>query len=383
MATVIRRGDSRYWVACFTDRDGRQLKRSTKSIDRNHAMRVAVDLERVEQQAKAGALTTAQLRKVLNDVAEKVNGDDLNVPSLADYLAGWLEGVKAKRAPGTLERYSHTVRQFQAFLGPRQNKPVTSVTPMDVEGFLNWRLNGGAAPKTAILDVKILKCAFRRAELYGIVLKSPVAAVQLPKGESSERKIFTQAEVQMLIGAAPTLEWQTLILIGYFLGARLSDCVQMKWENVHPADGVIVYQQRKTGKKVIVPMHFHIIEHLDYLKTFGTSGFLCPTLAAKGPGGKHGLSESFKRIVTKAGIDLGVIQGKGTHMFCQRTFHSLRHSFNSILANAGVSDELRMKLTGHSSKAMNARYTNLEVATLRNAVTTMPLFGANAVTGQR
>jgi hypothetical protein len=49
---------------------------------------------------------------------------------------------------------------------------------------------------------------------------------------------------------------------------------------------------------------------------------------------------------------------------------------NSILANAGVSEELRMKLAGHSSKAMNTRYTHLDVATLKNAVTTMPLFGA-------
>lgn len=339
-------------------------------------MRVAVDLERVEQQARAGSITTDQLRKVLNDVAEKVNGESLTVPSVADYLKGWLEGVKAKRSAGTLERYSNTVRLFLAHLGPRGNKPVTSVTPAEVEGFLNWRLNSGSAPKTAIVDVKTLKGAFRRAELYGIILKNPVAAVQLPKEEGSERGVFTQEEVQKLVGAAPTLEWQTLILLGYFLGARLSDCVHMKWENVHPADGVIVYQQKKTGKKVIIPMHFHVIEHLDYLRTFGTTGFLCPTLATKGPGGKHGLSESFKRIGRKAGIDLGVVEGMGTRKFTQRTFHSLRHSFNSILANAGVSEELRMKLTGHSSKAMNTRYTHLEVATLRNAVTTMPLFGA-------
>jgi len=375
MATVVRRADSRFWIACFTDRNGRQLKRSAKTADRNQAMRVAVDLERVEEQARAGSLTTDQLRKVLNDVAEKVNGESLAVPTVADYLAGWLDGVKAKRRPGTHERYANTVRLFLSHLGPRAGKAITSVTPAEVESFLNWRLNSGAAPKTAIVDLKSLKGAFRRAELYGIILRNPVAAVQLPKDQSSERELFTQEQVQKLVGAAPSLEWQTLILLGYFLGARLSDCVRMKWENIHPADGVIVYQQQKTGKKVIIPMHFHIIEHLDYLKTFGTTGFLCPKLATKGPGGKHGLSEGFKRIVTKAGIDLGIIEGKGSRKFTQRTFHSLRHSFNSLLANKGVSDELRMKLTGHSSKAMNARYTKLEVDTLRRAVTTMPLFG--------
>jgi integrase len=125
-------------------------------------------------------------------------------------------------------------------------------------------------------------------------------------------------------------------------------------------------------------MHFHVSEHLKYLSTFGTSGFLCPRLANKGSGGKHGLSEGFKRIVKKAGIDPMTSQGKGTRNFTKRTFHSLRHSFNSALANAGVAEEIRMKLTGHSSKAMNDRYTHLQVAALKNAVTSLPLFGASA-----
>jgi integrase len=150
----------------------------------------------------------------------------------------------------------------------------------------------------------------------------------------------------------------------------------MKWDNVNPEHGAIIYVQQKTGKKVIVPMHFHVIEHLKYLSTFATTGFLCPNLAGKGSGGKHGLSEGFKRIVEKAGIDPMIVQGKGTRKFTKRTFHSLRHSFNSALANAGVAEEIRMKLTGHSSKAMNDRYTHLQVAALKTAVTSLPLFGA-------
>jgi integrase len=50
----------------------------------------------------------------------------------------------------------------------------------------------------------------------------------------------------------------------------------------------------------------------------------------------------------------------------------LRHSFNSALANAGVSQELRMKLTGHSTAAVNTRYTHHELAPLREAVGRVP-----------
>ena len=378
MASIVKREKSQYYTACFTSADGRQLKRSTKTTDRSQALQIALELEGVEKRAQAGVLMTTQLRKVLNDVSEKVNGDSLVTPSVEDYFNNWLAGVGARNSPATLERYGHSVRVFLASLGGKAQKPVSSVTPSDIETFLNSRLNGGAAPKTAIVDVKTLKIAFKRAEDYGVILKNPVAAVRLPKNESSERDVFTQEEVQRLLNVAPEVDWQTLILLGYFVGARLSDCVHMQWENVRPADGVIVYTQKKTGgKKVIVPMHYHIIEHLNYLSTFGTEGFLCPKLAAKGPGGKHGLSESFKRIVTKAGIDPMVVRGKGARNFTKRTFHSLRHSFNSALANAGVSEEIRMKLTGHSSKAMNVGYTHLEVGTLKSAMTSLPLFGAS------
>ena len=378
MASIVRRKKSRFWTACYTNREGRQLKRSTKTTDKRQALQIAMELERVERQANAGAITTIQLRKVLSDVSERINGDSLIAPSVEDYLNDWLKGIGARNRVATIERYGKTKRLFLESLGDKAQKPVTSLTPKDIETFLNERLKTGVAPQTAIIDLKTINTAFRRAEAYGIILKNPVAAVQMPKNNASEREVFTHEEVQKMLNAVPFLEWQTLILFGYFIGARLSDCVHMKWENIHPEQGVIIYHQQKTGKKVTVPMHFHVIEHLKYISAFGTTGLLCPKLSTKGSGGKHGLSEGFKRIVIKAGLDPMEVKGKGIRNFTKRTFHSLRHSFNSALANAGISEEVRMKLTGHSSKAMNTRYTHLQVATLKNAVTTMPLFGTKA-----
>ncbi len=375
MASVVKREKSKYWTACFTDRDGRQLKRSTKTTDRNMAMRMAVDLEGIESQAKRGVITTTQLRKVVNDFSEKVTGDSMNVPSVEDYFRDWLNNVEARNAPSTLERYKNAVKWFLEHLQGKAKKTISSVTPQDVENYLTWRLKSGVANKTAIVDIKIIKIAFRRAENYGTILKNPVAAVRLPKEDSSEREVFSNDEIQNLLNATPTLEWQTLILLGYYTGARLSDCVRMKWDNVFPEDGFIRYQQQKTGKTVVVPMHFYVIEHLKHIGASEATGFLCPKLAAKGSGGKHGLSEGFNRIVLKAGLDPMTVQGKGVRKFSARTFHSLRHSFNSVMANAGVSDEVRMKLTGHKSPKMNERYTHLQLGILKDAVKTMPMFG--------
>ncbi|MEO7298002.1 MAG: tyrosine-type recombinase/integrase [Verrucomicrobiota bacterium] len=63
----------------------------------------------------------------------------------------------------------------------------------------------------------------------------------------------------------------------------------------------------------------------------------------------------------------------------QGTFHSLRHSLNTHFVNAGVPVEVRVRLTGHSSKVMNARYTHLAVKTLKTAMANIPLFGLKKI----
>ncbi len=176
MASVTKHPKSRFWTAYFSGRDGRQMKRSAKTTDRNAALEIALELERVERQAKAGALTTNQLRKVLNDVSEKVNGDTLATPPVEEYLSNWLKIIAARNSSATHERYRHAVELFVARLNGRAKKPMTSVTPQDIEDFLTWRLNTGVAPKTAAVDLKTLNTAFRRAEAFGTILKNPVAA---------------------------------------------------------------------------------------------------------------------------------------------------------------------------------------------------------------
>jgi integrase len=55
-----------------------------------------------------------------------------------------------------------------------------------------------------------------------------------------------------------------------------------------------------------------------------------------------------------------------------RSFHSLRHSLTSTLANADVSEEIRRRITGHESAAVHSGYTHHERETLARAVEKMP-----------
>src|SRR5205814_8596179 len=97
-----------------------------------------------------------------------------------------------------------------------------------------------------------------------------------------------------------------------------------------------------------------------------------PALAGRGTGGKHGLSGRFNSIMEKAGVEGKRTQASGGRKLSSLSFHSLRHSFNSALANAGVSQEIRQKLTGHASAEMNAIYTHHELEPLRAAIHVIP-----------
>lgn len=238
--------------------------------------------------------------------------------------------------------------------------------------YVNARRKLGVAPGTVQVDGKILRTAFNRARRMGLIASNPVEAVELPARKSVERGTFTGPQVRMLVDAAQG-EWKTLNLLGYYTGQRLMDCARLEWAAVDFTAGKLAFTQEKTTTALVVPMHDELREHLEALaSTDKPEQFVMPGMAQQPGSGRNGLSSAFKRIAGKAGVDIQSVQGGGTRMISKRTFHALRHSFTSALANAGVASELRMKLTGHKSEAIHAGYTHHELETLRATVAKLP-----------
>jgi len=99
--------------------------------------------------------------------------------------------------------------------------------------------------------------------------------------------------------------------------------------------------------------------------------FVFPSLAARNI---SPLSKHFRKLMVRAGIKQRVIResdGQGRRVNAL-SFHSLRHTFNSVLANAGVPEETRMALTGHTTRQMNQTYTHRELSIYRDAVAVLP-----------
>lgn len=380
MASLWKRERSPYYYACYYSADGRRVKKCTKLTDKKKAMDVALTWERAEAEGRRGTLTENQARKVLSEILERTTGHGLVTYTADSWLRDWLKSKAAARSGSTHQKYGRTVESFLAHLGSRARLNVNQITPRDVLGYRDAEIAAGKHPNTCNFAVKHLRTAFNAARRQGLITHNPaeaVEAVALPDaGEHGEqgREGFTAEQIEALLSAASP-DWHTVILVAFYVGARLQDAANMQWKSVNLPEKTIRYRARKTGQILVVPLHPRLEAHLVSLPSSDqASGFLAPSLAGKSTAGKSGLSMAFRRIMDQAKV-AGTIRraakGKGRTVN-SLTFHSLRHSFNSAMANAGVAQEMRQKLTGHASPEMNKIYTHYDLDRLRLAVGVLP-----------
>jgi integrase len=263
------------------------------------------------------------------------------------------------------------VSDFIATLGKRAAQPLSALTPRDIEAFRAVRLKQGCSPVTVSQDLKIVRSILERARKQGTIISNPAASVESPRGEGLDRDVFTPEEVSALYDAADA-EWRTAILFGYFAGMRLSDAVSRSWREIDLAAEVIDYVQGKTGRRVVVPIHPNLVDHLMAKAGDDPTGMLTPRLGQFAGKSTGCVSKLFARVMGKAGIDCGECRRASGRIFSRKSFHSMRHSFVSVMANAGIPDEVREKLTGHASPAVHKRYTHLELQPLKTAIGALP-----------
>ncbi len=386
MGTLVKdaRGRSKFWYYCYRDASGRRLKKSTKETDRRKARIIGEGFEDAEDLAKRGNATEEQIRKVMNDTLARVTGKRVYDPTVREWLDKWLANEKGAVSDATLTRYRQVVTDFLDGLGPLANQRLEAVTSEHVLKHRQQLESEGRAPATVNFTVKrVLKRVFKVAMDDGVITRNPCATVRLIQDRDKAAKhVFLPQQVSKLVETAEG-DWKGLIITAYYTGGRLSDLARLTWSNVDLSQNnkVIRFMQKKTkGKtpksKVEIPIHAALEECLLSGTISDTPNApVFPQLYNKPGSGKSGLSMAFKRLMAKAGIDDGKIRernGAAGRSVSALSFHSLRHSFNSALANAGVSQELRQKLTGHASADMNTVYTHHDLETIRTAVQTLP-----------
>lgn len=141
-------------------------------------------------------------------------------------------------------------------------------------------------------------------------------------------------------------------------GLRRGEIVNLLWQDIDLQRETILVRssedyQTKSGKIRLIPMNSTVQQLLQRLPRI--SSFVFP---AKRGGMINGnfLRRKFKSAVRNCGLDPRL------------HFHSLRHTFASLLVQSGISLYHVQKLLGHSSPRVTEMYAHLGGAELRSSV---------------
>lgn len=372
MASIHKdpRGKSPFWYCAYRLPNGQRVFRSTKLTERKAALQFCRKLEQACAEAVTGRLTETRAHDLISEILEHATGEPLRGFKVRDWFEHWLDLKEKVRAGKTLDRYRQVVRDFLASLGGRDNLWLHQITSRDILAYRTSITAAGKTGRTANLSVTVISTAFNAALRQHITDKNPCTALENLGEKTEERDAFTPAQVSKLVSKAEG-DWKGAILLGYYTGARLSDVANMQWSAIDWQKKTLQFAPRKTKKPLTVPLHPQLERELRKNPGIGKAPMF-PTLAGKDTGGRFGLSGRFGAIMEQAGIEGKQTPASGGRTLSSLSFHSLRHSFTSAMANAGVAPEVRMKLTGHSSSDVHAAYTHHELETLRAAVAHIP-----------
>ena len=196
----------------------------------------------------------------------------------------------------------------------------------------------------------------------------PLTRVQRNRDEETTGRAFTTDEVKRLLAAGRSVgrDWETVMLIGLYTGLRHGDASSLRWSEVDFTTGVIRHQPSKTRKHgivVTIPLHPTLSKWLQGHRN--DSEFVTPCRIGRvGPRKFNDGDKPFSMLMQEAKIEKTSNRDK-------LSFHCFRHTFISMLSRAGVSEDVRMRLAGHTSQTNHAIYTHDDISA-RSAILALP-----------
>jgi len=196
----------------------------------------------------------------------------------------------------------------------------------------------------------------------------PIVRVPRNRDEETTGRAFTQDEINRLMIAAGRVghDWQTSMMIGLYTGLRFGDATSLKWTDIDFDGGMIRFTPSKTRKHSImvrIPLHRTLAAWLSEHRN--GSEWITPERRERGGKARRRDGDmTFGQLLEEAGVTKGGTREK-------LSFHCFRHTFVSRLAEAGVAQDVRMRLAGHTSAENHAIYTHDDTSA-RAAIDALP-----------
>lgn len=263
----------------------------------------------------------------------------------------FLTWAKANKRPKTITSYGYCIGQLKRSFG---GKTLGQIQPFAIEKHKKMRVEEEAAV-SANREIAVLKILFNRCIAWHKYSgANPVKEVKLlkePKGKL--RYLDHEEEAKLLAHARDPL--RTIILAGIYAGLRIqAEALTLKWEDIDFRRGLLTVRAAyaKSGEGRAVNINSILKAALKELKERSRAEYV---FAKRDGSPFKSIRSPFKTACKHAKLT-GV------------TPHTLRHTFASRLAMAGVDVRTIQELGGWKELEMLQRYAHLSPSHKAEAV---------------
>jgi len=314
MASIYKRGQI-WWVKYSVD--GRVVRKSLKT--------------------KAIATARGKLKKIqakLDLGLLGATGEAL----VADVQKEFLEHQERIRMPSTVNAQR---RQLTAFFEHAGVKRIGEVEARHVTAWLNsLDVSPSYRNQCRAAVHRLFVWAMREA---GFVDRNPVARTARAREEQRPREYLTAEERDQVLERVAGEDLELPIAIMVFTGLRREECCRLTWPDIDLDGGHLTVAKAKSKRPRTVPLHRRLQELLEGHRR--RRGPVCRT------NGRAWTLDALSGAVRRLGREMDLEKLRGTHV--------LRHTFGSLLAQAGESPQNIKDWMGHSTLAVTQRYMHL------------------------
>jgi len=291
--------------------------------------------------------------------------------TLTTYLTAWLNALEVR--PNTFRLRQHLIeKHIVPHIGTRA---LGSLTSDDVRFLLHrWKDDqvGAVTQRAAFITLSgALNIALREEKIY----RNPCATVPTPKTRRPEIVVLDGTQAVKLLRAASDLDERALVALAITTGMRQGEIFGLYWEDIdldsgtltvrksltEDIEGRLVRTEPKTAKsRRTICLPKLALQSLVALKSSRElrSGFVFTS-----PDGSPLRKSNFIRRVFKPLLKAAELPDV--------TFHSLRHTANSLLIEAGEDPLAIAGSLGHAdTRMMFERYGHLFSHTARRVAET-------------
>ena len=210
----------------------------------------------------------------------------------------------------------------------------------------------GTLKKVKVLFNQLYKHALEN----DIVMKDYSKFVEVGHNESeSTRKPFTDEEIQLLFNNVAGMDFIDTVLIMIYTGLRIGELLLIKTANVNIGNRTMKGGLKtEAGKNRIIPINKKILPFVAKRQSEGHE-FLVVNFENKKMSYWNYYDEKFKVIMEHLGLN--------------HKPHDCRHTFATLMDNAGANKVSTERIIGHASKDITDKvYTHKDIEELMKAI---------------